>query len=223
MNDTELDEILNQWKSPEPGAELRARIRGLQPRGRRFAWPTWHISKGLFAGVAAGAVMCLFGISVAFPQAFAPAAIRFNLLSEFVSWHDDGSSQVREVRASTMIGGREIFLERHVPDDELMTLHMHFFDTIHRMLGVGEGAPESFGNDCSVPNARADGHETLLGYQATKLVYNPADFNGGRYIEWRAPELECIVMKSTWEKLVNGELRLRDERRSLTVRVNHAK
>jgi hypothetical protein len=216
MNDTELDEMLNQWKAPEPGAELRSRVRGMQPRRRRFIWPSWHLSKGLIAGVAAGAVMCLFGVSVGFPQVFAPSSVRFNLLSEFRVYHDDGSFTVTEQRASTAIHGREIILQRFVPDNIFMSVHMQFFDMFHRWLGMNAAGPASITSDCATPDASVIGHETVIGYRTTVVQYPD------RYREWRAPDLDCIVMKWIVEKpAANGEFRITSERRPLIVRINH--
>ena len=218
MNDTELDEMLNQWKAPEPGAELRGRIRGMQPRGRRFAWPSWHLSKGLFAGVAAGAVMCLFGIGVAFPQVFARSGVRFDLISESGVYSDDGSFTVREERVSTAVHGKEIILKRNIPNNVPMSLHMRFFDMIHRWLGMDQPGPESITSDCVVPDATVIGHETVIGYQTTVLRYPD------HYREWRAPDLDCITMKWVVEKpTANGGFRITSERRPLTVRINPAK
>ena len=217
MNDTELDEMLNQWKAPEPGAELRGRIRGMRPPRRRFVWPAWHLSKGLFAGVAAGAVMCLFGISVAFPQVFAPSSVRFNLISESGVYNDDGSFTVREGRVSTAVHGKEIILKRTIPDNVLMSLHMRFFDMIHRWFGMDQPAPASMASDCSVTGAEVAGHEKLIGYQTTVLQYPD------HYREWRAPDLDCITMKWVVEKpTANGGFRITSERRPLIVRINPA-
>ncbi len=224
MNDTELDEMLNRWKAPEPGAELRGRIRGMQARPRRFAWPSWHLSKGLFAGVAAGAVMCLFGIGVAFPQVFAPSGARFNLLSESGVYSDDGSFTVREVRASTAVHGREIILQRHVPDNVFMSAHMQFFDMIHRWFGMNDSAPSSMSSDCSMPGTAVTGNATVLGYQTTVLRYPEDKSDQSRYTEWRAPDLDCITMKWVVEKpAANGGFRITSERRPLTVRINPSK
>jgi len=223
MNDTELDELLKQWKAPEPGAELRGRIRGIKPQKRRFAWPAWHLSKGLFAGVAAGAVMCLFGISVAFPQVFAPSSPRFNLISESGVYSGDGSFTVRETRASTAVHGREIILQRSMPDNLFMSMHMQFFDMIHRWFGASDESPSSMSSDCSMPGTAVTGHATLLGYQTTILQYPEDKSDGSRYTEWRSPSLDCITMKWTVEKpALNGQLRITSERRPLIVRMNHA-
>ncbi|HVY94488.1 MAG TPA: hypothetical protein VHA14_17120 [Bryobacteraceae bacterium] len=223
MNDTELDEMLNQWKAPEPGAELRERVRGMKPRRQwRLGWPSWHMSKGLFAGVAAGAVMCLFGIVAAFPQALAPSGVRFNLISEYLVYHDDGSFTVHEHRASTARNGQEIILDRDIPGDAFMSMHMHFFDTIHHWFGMSDG-PASIASDCSVPDVTVIGHETVLGYKTIVLRYPDEDGGKSRYTEWRSPDLDCIVMKSVTEKAAaNGGFRIASERRPLTVRMNHA-
>ncbi|HVW10023.1 MAG TPA: hypothetical protein VHC90_15650 [Bryobacteraceae bacterium] len=224
MNDSELDEMLNQWKAPEPGAELRERIRGTQPgRQRRFSWPSWHMSKGLFAGVAAGAVMCLFGMGIAFPQVFAPAGVRFNLISESGAYNDDGSFTVQEERVSTAVHGKEIILKRQIPDNEFMSLHMRFFDMIHRWLGMDQSGPASITSDCAVAGAAVAGHETLLGHPTTVLQYSADPQDQSRYREWRAPDLDCIVMKWVVQKpAASGGFRITSERRPLAVRMNPA-
>jgi len=224
MNDTELDEMLNQWKAPEPGAELRGRIRGMKAQKRRFAWPSWHLSKGLFAGVAAGAVMCLFSISVAFPQVFAPSSARFNLISESGVYNDNGSFTVREARVSTAVHGKEIILKRNIPDNVLMSLHMRFFDMIHQLLGMSDdGSPSSISSDCSMPGTAVAGHATVLGYQTAIIRYPESQSDNSRYTEWRAPDLDCITMKWVVEKpAANGGFRITSERRPLIVRINHA-
>ncbi len=57
MNDQELDQVLNRWKTPEPPAGLRARVLARYPRpelrnfGRRLRW-----------GLAMAAVLCLLAI-----------------------------------------------------------------------------------------------------------------------------------------------------------------
>jgi hypothetical protein len=190
----------------------------MQPPRRRFVWPAWHLSKGLFAGVAAGAVMCLFGISVAFPQVFAPSSVRFNLLSEFIVHSEDGSITVRESRASTAVKGREIILQRRVPDNVFMSVHMQLFDMFHRWLGMNAEGPASITSDCAVPDASVIGHETVIGYKTTVLQYPD------HYREWRAPDLDCITMKWVVEKpTANGGFRITSERRPLIVRINPAK
>jgi hypothetical protein len=180
------------------------------------------MSKGLFAGLAAGAAMCLFGMSIAFPQVLAPSGVRFNLISESGVYNDDGTFTVQEERVSTAVHGKEIILKRNIPDNEFMSLHMRFFDMIHRWLGMDDG-PASTASDCSVAGAAVAGHETLLGHQTTVLQY-PADMQEhSRYREWRAPDLDCIVMKWIVEKpTANGGFRIASERRPLTVRMNHA-
>lgn len=218
MNDTELDDMLNQWEAPEVPARLRDSIVLPRPPKRRIAWPSWHLSKGLLAGVAIGGVMCLFGVAAAFPQALSPTP-RFNLLSKFVVYRSDGTSTIQELRASTAQQGREIILDQNFPDSLFMTVHARFFGAVHRLLGLEHPGPPTMASDCSSPDNSAVAHEKLLGYQTTKLLFKPGE-TGGRYIEWRSPQLDCIIMKSTWEKAENGEFKLTEERLPMVVRIN---
>jgi hypothetical protein len=221
MNDTELDDMLNQWESPKVPARLRESIKLPPPQRKwRLSWPSWHLSKGLLAGALAGLAMCFIGITAAFPQVLTPTP-RFNLLSEYLEYNDDGSSRIQEYRASTAQNGQETIIERTNPDNWMMNLHFHLFDTLHRLLGINEQPPRPMAlSDCSMQGMSVIGHEAILNYRTT--VQRAVDENGGHYTEWRAPDLGCIVMKATWEKLANGELKLTDERRPLGVRINHA-
>lgn len=62
MNDTELDEMLNQWDAPGAPASLRGRVQaGVAPKPRRWFVRLPHVGwKGLFAGAALAGAMCLF-------------------------------------------------------------------------------------------------------------------------------------------------------------------
>ena len=218
MNDTELDEMLNQWEAPEVPARLRDSIELPPPERRwRFSWPSWHLSKGLLAGAAVGAAMCFIGMTAAFPQVLTPTP-RFNLLTELIEYRDDGSSRIQEYRASTAQDGREIILQRDDPNNWMMDLHMRFFDAIHRLLGLEHEGPAGMGTDCSIPGLSVIGHETILNYQT--IVQRALYKDGGRSTEWRAPQLDCIVMKATSEELKNGELKLVEERKPMLVRIN---
>ena len=217
MNETELDDMLNKWDAPPVPRGLRERISQEPPRRK------WHfrLPSGLFIGLAAGAAMCFIGITAAFPQAVGPTP-RFNLISEYLRYKDDGSSTIKEYRASTARNGQEIVLEQTFPDSWLMTLHQGFFLTVHRMLGLNHTPPASMASDCALPKTSVVGQETLLGYQTYKLLFHDAELSEGRYTEWRAPALDCIPMKLTWEKRSGGELKLVDEKRPMTVRINRA-
>jgi hypothetical protein len=178
---------------------LRDRVRSgfrakLEAPKRRFEW---HLSKVLLAGALAGGAMCFIGITAAFPQVLSPTP-RFNLLSEYVDYEDDGSSIIREYRASTAHNGQEIILERSNPDNWLMNIHFHFFDTVHRLLGIAKAAPPPMASDCSFPTMSVIGHEMTLNYRTT--VQRTVNEDGSRYTEWRSPDLDCIVVKYIAEK-----------------------
>ena len=223
MNDNELDEMLNKWDAPQAPRRLRGRIEAQLPRKRSFTWPSWHLNKGLLAGAAAGAAVCFIGIAAAFPQAIGPS-VRFSLSSDFIEHKDDGSSVVYEYRESTAQNGREIILARANPESHLMSIHFLFFDTLHRLLGLGVDPtqpPVSMAlSDCSIPAYSVIGHETVLNYGT--IVQREVDSDGSRYTEWRSRDLDCIVMKYTKEELTNGQLKLKGERRPVLVKLNRA-
>ncbi len=216
MNDSELDDMLNQWDAPPVPRGLRERISPASAPRSRFRLPS-----GMVFGLTAAAAMFLLVVGVASPQTFGlvPSA-RFNLLTETHEFKRDGSSTITEYRASTAHNGAEIILEQTFPDNAFMTIHQRFFNLMHRMLGLEHTAPASMASDCSYPEHAVLGTEVLLGYQTTRLRYTGPDSSDGRYTEWRAPQLDCIKMKTTWEKLVGGEFKLAEERRPMTVRIN---
>jgi hypothetical protein len=235
MNDTELDEMLNEWKAPEPGAELRARVRGMQPRGRRFAWPSWHLGRGLFAGAAACGVALLVLVGIAAPETTA-GSIPFTVDSEYTRHYKDGSSKITEYRTEYMRDGAEVTLSSNYPDKPLMTIHNRFFYAVSNLMypmvrtvhGPDKRAipPETVANDCVSPGARdlkVIGHEKILGYLTAALRLPDGVGNDGRYTEWRAPALGCFVLRSTSETAdPNGSYRLTDEKRATKITVHHA-
>ncbi len=215
MNDTELDDMLNEWKAPAVPKGLRERISQEPPR------PKWkfRLPSGLFFGLAAGAAMFLLVVGIAAPQTLGTTP-RFNFISQIIDHNADGSSSVNEYRTSTANNGAEIMLEQNFPDSWFMTLHSHFFDTVHRMLGISR-PPPSMASDCSFRFMSVIGHETILNYRTT--VQREVDQDGTRYTEWRSPDLDCITMKYLVERpLGNGQFRIVRERRPQVVTINRA-
>jgi hypothetical protein len=235
MNDTELDDVLNQWKAPEPGAELRARIRGMKPRKRLFAWPSWHLGRGLFAGAAACGVALLVLVGIAVPETTA-GSIPFTVDSVYTQHGKDGSATITEYRTEYMRDGAEVTLSSSFPDNPLMTIHNRFFYALQNLMypmvravhGPNKRAisSETVANDCVSPGAKdlkVIGHEKILGYM-TAVVGVP---NGmpvdGRDTEWRAPALGCFLLRGRWEAAKNdGSYRLTYEKQATKVTVNHA-
>jgi hypothetical protein len=235
MNDTELDEMLNQWKAPEPGAELRARIRGMQPRRRRFAWPSWHLGRGLLAGAAACGVALLVLVGIAAPETTA-GSIPFTVDSQYTRYSRDGSARVTEYRTESMRDGAEVTLSSSYPDNALMTIHNRFFYAFQNLMypmvravhGPNKRAitPETVANDCVSPGAKdvkVIRHEKILGYMTAVLRLPQGAGEDGRNTEWRAPALGCFVLRSTWEAAESdGSYRLTYEKRATKVTVHHA-
>lgn len=220
MNDNELDDLLTRWETPEaPASKMRARLKMDSPRRPRFTWSFREIRWGLVTAGLAGAATCFVGIAAAFPQAILPEP-RFNLISEVVRYKADGSQRVQEYRASTARDGVELMLDQSYPDNPFMTIHQRFFNTIHQLLGIGS-APTAMSKDCQVPSLTVIGRESILNYTTT--VQRTLNEDGSRYTEYRAPELDCAVMKYVVETPVgNGQFRIASEKRPMTVRINHA-
>ena len=132
MNDTELDEMLNQWDSPPVRAELREHVQAgfmakRSVRRRWLAWPGWHVGKGVFAGVAVGAVLFLVVITQAFPQvlrtASPPAHVPWIVDSELIRYGDDGTSSVEmDIMSYKVNASQEVVLSRSVPGNPIKTL-----------------------------------------------------------------------------------------------------
>lgn len=235
MNDTELDEMLNQWKAPEPGAELRGRIRGMKPRKQRFAWPSWHLGRGLVAGAATCGVALLVLVGLAAPETTA-GSIPFTVDSEYTRHNRDGSVTITEYRTEYMRDGAEATLSSSFPDNTLMTIHNRFFyafqNLMYPMVRAVHGpnkraiSAETVANDCVWPGAKdlkIISHEKILGYMTAVLRLPQSVGNDDRGTEWRAPALGCFVLRSTWEALENdGSYRLTYEKRATKVTINHA-
>ena len=103
MNDSELDEILNEWRAPSPPPSMRKRVQAgfltLRPRKRR-----WRKSV-VAAGALASATFFLL-VTQAFPQH--PARLPWSVDSEFVRYADDGSASIEMDSTSYESNGAEI-------------------------------------------------------------------------------------------------------------------
>ena len=246
MNDKELDEMLNQWDAPPVRSELRENVaagfvaRKTAPR-RWFTWPSWHVGKGLFAGLAAGAAVFLVVIGQAFPQSLGRIAvgpIPFTVESEYIDYNPDGSQKVTEYATTFLRDGHEWILEASYPGSALMTLHTQLISTIHLMFfsmlrpfeDVGDLAKvnaEYIQRGCvwwgaKGAESRPVNHETVLGYRTTVTETLAEDGQQkSLYTQWRAPDLGCIQLKTTYAVLAaNGTYQLKDEKRALKVRMN---
>jgi hypothetical protein len=215
MNDKELDEMLNQWDAPAVRTELRENVRAgfvaakTKPR-RRFAWPSWHVGKGLFAGLAAAA-LCLVAISQAFPQALnlsssSPVAFPYVVISSVVAYADDGSSRPDANIISSSYKGTEIVISETHPGNPWQEWIKGFHNSVHYFLlryVPGLVLPESAAKDawfnsyvqsgCVGSGQTPVGHDTILGHATTALQH--IDPDGWRGTEWRAPDLGCFALR----------------------------
>jgi hypothetical protein len=103
MNDSELDEILNQWSAPSAPPSLRKRVRAGFPAHppRKLRW-----GKSLAAAAFLAAALLLLVVTQALPQP--PPPIPWSVDSEFVRYADDGSSSIEMYATSYESNGSEI-------------------------------------------------------------------------------------------------------------------
>jgi len=239
MNDSELDDMLNQWDAPPVPSSLREKVRaglalGRKSSGKRwFTLPSWHIGKGLFAGMAAGAVVFLFVIAQAFPQALGPSStvrpFPYVVESNVVAYGDDGSSRIDATLMSSSYKGTEIVLTESHPGNPLEGWLMVFHNSIHLALlhyVPGLVMPESAAKDawfsayvqagCSDKGDNVIGHETVLKHATTAVQRTDPD--GWRGTVWRAPDLGCFALRRKTEApSPGGGFRLVSERDATRV------
>jgi hypothetical protein len=241
MNNTELDEMLNQWDTPPVPPALRDRVRAgfeswrNQPRRRRFAWPSWHVGKGLFAGIAAAAVLFVVVMAQAFPQSFglgppSPALQPpYVVVSNVFAYESDGSSRIDAQIRSTSYKGMEIVLDEKHPDNPIEEFLKNFHNGMHLTLlryVPGVVLPESSARDarfssyvqsgCVEQGEVLIGHDTILGH-ATNVLQRTYP-NGGRWTVWKAPDMGCFGLRSKSEEpAAGGTLRLARERDAVQV------
>jgi hypothetical protein len=238
MNDTELDEMLNQWDAPAAPASLREKVRASGPERsvkRRFAWPSWHVGKGLFAGMAAGAVLFMVVMAQAFPQSFGmggPSPVigyPYFVESNVTVCPDNGSSHIDAVVRSFSYKGTEIVLNEEYPALSLQEILMGFHIGIHQVLlryVPGLVMPESAAKDawfkayveagCVDKGENPIGHETILRHATTAVQH--IDPDGWRGTVWRAPDLGCFAMRYRNEMPVaGGGYRVTKERDAVRV------
>jgi hypothetical protein len=117
MNDSELDEILNQWSEPATPPSMRKRMRAGFParQPRKFRW-----GKSLIAAAILAAALFFLVVGQAFPQR--PAPIPWSVDSEFVRYADDGSRSIEMYSTSWESNGNEILLSRWMPGNPFKTV-----------------------------------------------------------------------------------------------------
>ena len=233
MNDHELDEMLNQWGAPPVGAKLRERVRSgfvAAPKRRYFPSVGW---KGLFAGVAAAAIVFMVVTAEAFPDVLgSPSpALRAPWVAEsnVTTYAKDGSSRLESTIMSYSYKGTDIVLVESDQGDPIHTAIMGFHIGMHQLLLryiPNAVMPESAAKDawfsayvnsgCVDKGDVVAGHETLLAYQTTAIQRTGSD--GLRITQWRSPELGCFALKIKGEEpLPGGAFRVAKERDTVRV------
>lgn len=212
MNDTELDDMLNQWDAPPVPASLRDKVlAGLagreQTRRRWFAWPSWHVGKGLFAGMAAGAVVFLFVIAQAFPQMLVPSSpvLRYPYVveSNVTRYANDGSSRIDANLYSSSYKGTEIVVTESHPGMPLLNWITGFHNGLHYValrLVPGLVMPESAAKDAwfstYVQAGCVDKGETVIGQET--ILKHPTTVVQQMDNDWR----ETVWRARTWDVLL---------------------
>ncbi len=215
MNDTELDEILNQWKDPQVRTAWSTEVRsGLlrKPVRRTFGqwaaglWPGF--GKGLIAVTSAG--VCLLIATAAFPQVsglFSPG-VRFVVEGETTGYAENGAIQSTRRTSFARIGIHALPLERTDSDNPLVNLTGGMFNLIHTTLV--QVAPSLIyhhidsdlarhsillKNGCVGGGWNVIGQETILGHLTTIVRTGGGGKGGTRETQWVAPDLDCAGLK----------------------------
>lgn len=247
--DEDLNCLLDTWTAPPSPGTLEGRLRKAwrdqtRPHGR--SWfrnlPRLAPPAGMFAGIAAGAVVCLLLIAEAFPQSLAGhsgADFPFTVDSEVIGHNPDGSSAV--VESFTSAGGG-LVLASEFPGDPLRTAERRILDPLNlilariarprqegRLNALKERNPAlaarlaEIQRTCREPGApwTFAGNQTILNYATTGIqkVWME-EGKPVRFTQWSAPALHCAVLKSTTEKIFDGNYRLVFEQRALRVNMN---
>jgi hypothetical protein len=232
MNDHELDEMLNRWGVPPVRTELQERVEAghvAGPKRRYFPSVGW---KGLFAGVAAAAVLFLVVCTEAFPDVLgSPSpALRppYVAMSNVTAYAKDGSSRPESTVYSSSYKGTEIVLMEDDPGDPIHQAIMNIHLSVHRImlqfvpnLVMPESAAKDAWFSAYVKSGCVDkgdvviGHETLLAHQTT-VIQNVGE--GWRWTAWRSPDLGCFPLRTRNEEPVSGGIyRLTEQRDTVSV------
>jgi hypothetical protein len=143
MNDTELDEILDSWTTPQAPASLRERMQtGFSDAMERETIPIARMSwktafarrarKGLLAVavVALGAFVLV--VTQAIPQTLRlvspPVQVPYVVDSEFVQYASDGAPVVVMHTTSYSQDGKEVLLSRTLPGNPIGTAIARTYD-----------------------------------------------------------------------------------------------
>jgi hypothetical protein len=133
MNDTELDEMLDQWNVPAPPPTLRKSVRTRFAAAQPLTSPSdvpvrWKFAfvpsarKTLLAAAIVIAGIFVFAAAQALSQTPPPVPMPFTVDSEYLLYGDDGSPTVEMVSTSyTAPPGQEVLLSRSIPGQPIGT------------------------------------------------------------------------------------------------------
>ena len=225
MNDTELDNLLNTWTTPDPPPSLRSRARAgyatLTPKPRRpfrlFFWTT-----------AFGFAAFLLVLTAVFPKTVElvepTQKIPYIVETDTTNFMRDGTAH--ELRMTTyMRDGVEIILAR-TPGNPLGTFVLNAYALVFTPVDPHRWA-EFVASGCSNAGT-VIGHETILGYHTTVTEHLSPSHDAGDSLQngriitrWQAPDLGCFDLRMVHEQQYSdGTYRLVEERRALKVTVN---
>jgi hypothetical protein len=244
MNDSELDQILDQWVAPSAPASLRdlrgrlgekPEMRMAPQRARWFAGLAHAGWKGLLAGAIAAGAMCLFVVAEAFPNSPGPGwaspAATYSAESEVYGFSASGSRRLEASLISWSYRGHEIVVSEDHPGNPVQDAVKNFHNGIHSLMlrfmpGLALPANEDgawftayVDSGCRRPGGAIAGREKILNYDTAVVQYNNRDRS--RTTLWMAPSLGCFPLKiDNEQRLADGGYRLVTERltRKVTFR-----
>lgn len=192
MNDTELDELLDQWTLPGPSPELRegarAKFGAVQlvtvaadaPRRWRFSLLV-GVRRALLAAAIVVVGLFLFSVAQALSQTPPPGRIPYTVESEYLLYEDDAPPRIAMVTTSyTGQDGAETILSRSIPDSQFDTLIGRKLDAL---LPVWQRMVLPF----VVSPKELEAYRKKTGFQEVVVVPGCADRNCLIITHWGVP------------------------------------
>ena len=235
MTDTELDEMLDLWTAPQVQESwrgpLRAQLVSATPRSRLRQWRMPVRPFAAFAGFAAGAVLCVALIAVAYPQVLpgGSSAQRIPFLAEsrFLSYGRNGSPAIDFITLSYQYKGSEVTLQETKPGDPLfLQLARNIRVGVQLLmirfapgLALPKGTSDAFVRSGCGSGLNVIGREVILGYSTTVIQTIVRDAGDpARVSWWFAPDLGCFPLKMRWEsRQPDGSYQLHRARETVNV------
>jgi len=224
MNDTELDEMLDQWKVPAMRDSLcedlptgfAATLGRANPRGllRRMLAAASGIRLGRLAIATMGAAVLLFILIQVSPLTVRMASpgfrIPFYVEFAFASYSDSGPVPYQSRITAFPYGGHEINMSVIEPGGSLLTAIREVAGSIRTYfvlampsLVLPKEPPMAeppwfagFVRSGCAEGRTVVGHEIIAGYETTIVQ---SEWQKGRMKIWMAPDLACFALKFTNE------------------------